>query len=776
MAGMVAHIRNDGTMQDLENHLIAVGKIAENNCNKVGLDDVGFLLGLLHDLGKATDEFQSYIMGRSVASRGEIDHSTAGAQYLNEISGYGSDLSKQLSVQIMALGIMSHHSGLIDCIDGEGRDVYGGRIGKARSKTRIDEAMRSIGPGYKNLVDDCAMRALDSMESLVNKIIKCSKDKKDRGLFALGLLSRFVLSCLIDADHRDTSEFEYGKKEPKSADWGRLSDLLESKLESFDRQDSISEIRSKISDSCFMASSRARGIYTLSVPTGGGKTLSSLRFALNHAKSHGMDRIIYVIPYTSIIEQNAKVIRDVLSDDGSIVCEYHSNVDLGNDDDSSNLRYDPWDAPIIVTTMVQFLDTLFNSGTRRTRRMQSLARATLIFDEIQTLPVKTVYMFNEAINFLTRWCGSTAVMCTATQPLLGEIDHYPLATTDNSEIVDDIAGLEESLRRVVPEVKRGKYDAGAISQLVEELIENYESILVVTNTKSMAADVYGNVVGSIPPAVSSYHLSANMCPAHRSDTIAQMKKVLGKGKVVCVSTQLIEAGVDVDFNVVIRCMAGIDSIVQSAGRCNRNNKMQGLGRLFVVETDENVSHLKDIEVGRRCTRSVIEEFDDILSPESVSRYYRYYFFNRSEDMRYPTGNPDRPLFQMLSVNSEAAKMFVGRYGAKPKLLRQSFSEANRCFEVIEGVRGVIVSYNDESKEIISSLCSENPGEDSRQLMRKAQRYTVNTYRFDELMRSGAIKEVAEATGIYYLVDGFYDDHYGLREDSRMETMIMRGKP
>lgn len=757
MVELVAHVRDDGEVQGLEEHLVAVGDYAENSCKKIGLNGVGTLLGLLHDLGKATSAFQDYVRGDSGAVRGEIDHSTAGAQYLHRILGDDLPLHERLSLQIMSLALVSHHSGLIDCVDVEGRDVYEGRMSKDDTRTHSEEAVRSMGRRYQDRVQEIAKLALSSMDSLVRRLIDGSKGKADRGLFALGLLSRYVLSCLVDADHRDTSEFENGCKEPATVDWSVLSRTFESKLPDFDKGDRISKIRSSVSDMCYAASRREPGIYTLSVPTGGGKTLSSLRFALNHALLHGMDRIVYVIPYTSIIEQNAEVIRDVLSDDGRIVCEYHSSVDLGNDDDRSNLRYDPWDSPIIVTTMVQFLDALFGSGTRRTRRMQSLARSVLIFDEVQTLPVKTVHMFNEAINFLTRWCGSTAVMCTATQPLLGEAKPYPLFIPPGSEIVDDTAALEKSLKRVAPEVKEGKFDARAISSLVKGLIEDYESVLVVTNTKSMAAEVYGQVSKSIPSSVSSYHLSANMCPAHRSETITRMKGDLGKRKVVCVSTQLIEAGVDVDFNAVVRCMAGLDSIVQSAGRCNRNRRMRGPGRLFVVETDENVSLLTDIEVGRRCTRSVVREFGDILSSESVKRYYEYYFHSRSRDMQYQTDNPDRPLFQMLSTNSESAKMYAARYGSMPRLLRQSFSEANHGFKVIDGTMGVIVGYNDESREIISSLCSDNLGAGLRQLMRRAQRYTVNTYRFGELLRSGAVREVAEGVGIYYLVDGFYDN-------------------
>lgn len=353
-------------------------------------------------------------------------------------------------------------------------------------------------------------------------------------------------------------------------DWDLIISRYYEYVSKFNDFDKISSIRREVSKQCLDAASRNKGIYTLSVPTGGGKTLSSLRFGLEHLKHHSMERIIYIIPYTSIIDQNAKVIRDAIEKnvDENIVREYHSNIDLGNDIDDQNNTWqyysDSWDSPIILTTMVQFLETLFSSGTKRTRRMHNLANAVLIFDEIQTLPIKTVHMFNEAINFLVKYCGSTAMLCTATQPLLGSGLDYNLEINSSSEVIQDVDALSESLKRTDIEhlTTNAQWDEEDIVKLALDKIDEIDSLLIITNTKKMARNIYTLLCNKSLPDLDLFHLSTNMCPAHRKKVLEEVINQVGKNKLICVSTQLIEAGIDVDFDSVIRCMAGIDSIVQ----------------------------------------------------------------------------------------------------------------------------------------------------------------------------------------------------------------------
>ncbi|MDR3075171.1 MAG: CRISPR-associated helicase Cas3', partial [Candidatus Methanoplasma sp.] len=486
---------------------------------------------------------------------------------------------------MMELIIASHHSGLIDCISAKGEDRFNRRMKK---DSNLDEIKQNVDQSMILEADSIHKVAVDSLASLIMDIRSRSIDELS-SQFRKGLLARFILSCLIDADHTDTANFNNGTiLEKEGIDWEVIITRYYDHMSKFDGMDMINKIRLKISDCCHDASSCNRGIFSLSVPTGGGKTLSSLRFALEHLRNHNMDRIIYVIPYTSIIDQNAQVVRDAIErENENIVREYHSNVDAGDtgDDQENPWRHssDPWDSPIIFTTMVQFMDTLFSSGTKCARRMHNLANSVIIFDEIQTLPIKLIYMFNEAINFLTGWCNSSVVLCTATQPLLSsELLKYPMGPT--SKIIGDSEELFKSMKRVeVVKPDDTTWDANKIASLVSDKRRSGKSVLVITNTKSMAKDIHMNVVDLLGDDADTYHLSTNMCAAHRMKVLSEVRNSLSNGEnTICISTQLIEAGVDVDFETVIRCMAGIDSVAQAAGRCNRNGKMSGLGEVYVI--------------------------------------------------------------------------------------------------------------------------------------------------------------------------------------------------
>lgn len=779
----IAHIRSSTKeVQSLEEHLSNCAELAEMNSSKIGLHDIGRLVGLLHDLGKATSRFNAYICDISEDKRGDIDHSTAGAQYLfrkeGAPSGNGSGPWDRIADQMAELVIMSHHSGLIDCLSSAGENRFEKRILKSDIETGFSESIIRIGKGITEEADSIRSSAIGSLAGLIEKIVSES-DKKDR-MFRLGLLSRFLLSCLIDADHTDTGNYESGiSNASKQTDWGILVSRYHEYMRGLDRSSEISRIRAEVLKECTDASHRDKGIFTLSVPTGGGKTLSSLGFSLEHLKFHGMERIIYVVPYTSIIDQNAGIVRSVLDRGEDVVREYHSNIDIGDADDDQDNPWrcysDPWDSPIIFTTMVQFLDTFFSSGTKCARRMHNMANSVIVFDEIQTIPIKTVYMFNEAVNFLVNQCGSTAVLCTATQPLLGEGLLHPLNLNGDSEIIRDVKGLFSSMERARVEYLDGNalWKAEEISELALDKIKDVDSLLIIANTKKMVRSIYDEISKSIPEDVRLYHLSTNMCPVHRTEVLGSIFESLKKEKVICVSTQLIEAGIDIDFNAVIRSLAGVDSIAQAAGRCNRNGSMEGLGTVYVVKTDEYLGRLEDIAIGRKCAESVFHEFkDDPLGVGSIERYFEQYFYERKGNMSYNTDNPERPMFDMLSANLAAARSYEGINGKKTDIfLRQSFKEANDGFHVIESQRGVIVPFNEESREIICGLCSDDYNT-RMNLLRRAQRHSVNTYSFDSLLKRGLIREVSEGSGIYYLLDGNYDLKYGLAEGSRLDTKIM----
>jgi len=450
----IAHVREaDGAIQWLPEHLTGVAQLARDLARKISLADQGELIGLLHDLGKYSEEFQNYLKSAvellnpdededfvdAKGLKGKVDHSTAGAQLAwSELSRRGQ--LGQITGQILALCIASHHSGLIDCLTSDlnslGEDAFSKRMCKLDNRTHLIEALanadEAIMARMRELVAKPSM--IDGMKEAMGKIVRLAPDKTDNSIVSqqhIGLLVRFLFSCLIDADRINTADFENPNRAKlrmhgSYTDWSTLISRLEKHLSAFEPRHPIDNLRQDISRHCLDGASRGKGIFTLTVPTGGGKTLASLRFALHHANKKCMDRVIYVIPFTSIIDQNAEVVRGVLEPQGvapgTVVLEHHSNLTAEAQTWRGKILSENWDAPVVYTTSVQFLETLFGAGTRGARRMHQLANAVLIFDEIQALPVNCVHLFNNAINFLVEQCGSTVVLCTATQPLLNKVD------------------------------------------------------------------------------------------------------------------------------------------------------------------------------------------------------------------------------------------------------------------------------------------------------------------------------------------------------------------
>lgn len=793
--------------QALLNHLINVSEISERNSAKIGVKNLGRLLGLLHDLGKYSADFQDYI--RSAvgllnpdiddefvdvgALRGKIDHSTAGAQYLWEsLSGQGA--AGMLVSQIAALCLVSHHSGLIDCLSSNEvgvRDSFTNRINKTDEKTHCSEVVARAE--VMDLIDEI-LSSGELVESTI-KVVKnlSGKDKNSIEFqFRLGLLVRYLFGCLIDADRQDSADSEKAyaaqfRQNGCYVSWDILIARLEGHLKTFGppEVESVNWIRANVSKHCLDAAKRIPGLFTLTVPTGGGKTLASLRFALHHVKEHEMDRIIYVIPFTSIIDQNATEVRKILEsgegDVGRIVLEHHSNVGAERQSWKEKLLCENWDAPVVYTTMVQFLETMFGGGTRGARRMHQLARSIIVFDEIQTLPIRCVHMFCNAVNYLTQVCGSSVVLCTATQPLLGDqhLDSLRGALTlrVENEIVPDIQMLFKQLKRVevVDERKPCGWSNDDLVYLTFSEVEQSKSCLVVVNTKKSARRLF------VPLAKkwgdSCFHLSTAMCPAHRKDVLEIVKGRLGKHPVVCVSTQLIEAGVDIDFASVIRFMAGLDSIAQAAGRCNRHGTRPS-GKVHVVNpADEYVDCLKDILVGQEKANRVLDDFaddplkygSDRIGPALLEWYYKNYFYARSADMVYPVSENEAgrkdSLLSLLSNNALAVAEYGRVNGAAPSLyLRQSFMTAGRIFKSLDApTQSVIVPFGKEGKDLIADLCGAFDVEKQFPLMRKAQQYSVNVFphEFRKLQEEQAIFPVQDETQIFYLDQKYYSKQFGV---------------
>jgi CRISPR-associated endonuclease/helicase Cas3 len=526
----------------------------------------------------------------------------------------------------------------------------------------------------------------------------------------------------------------------------------------------------------------------LSVPTGGGKTLASLRFALNHAKEHGLERIIYIIPFTSIIDQNAEETRKILEpqgcgDEGNIVLEHHSNLTPEEQTWKTKILSENWDAPVVYTTMVQFLETLFGSGTRGARRMHQLSKSVLIFDEIQTLPINCVHLFNNAIHFLVDHCGSSVVLCTATQPLLNEVDPKKgrIELAPDSEMMPKVKELFADLRRVevIDQQKSGGWSFDEVADLAIEEIMQCGSCLVIVNTKKAAQKIFELCKSQMDNNI--FHLSTSMCPAHRKAILSQVRKLLdAEEDVLCISTQLIEAGVDVDFGAVIRFTAGLDSIAQAAGRCNRNGKRPTKGRVSIVNpADENLDMLPSIKEGKQITERLLREFEDnperfdqgdLIGPTAMQWYFRYYFFERQDEMTYPVKSIgwDDNLLGLLSSNEKLVQDYGRVNKTKPAIyFKQSFMTAAKAFKAIDApTRGILVPYDKRGNEIITALCADYEPDKQFGLLREAQQYTVNIFPnlLTALVDADAIHTVQKDVDILYLMKPeYYSEHFGLAD-------------
>jgi len=811
---MIAHHReSDGAIQTLEQHLCGVASTSGLYAQKLNLKNQGELIGLLHDLGKYSQAFQSYIKSAvdllnqdedeefvdAVGLKGKIDHSTAGAQLIwQELSKQGQ--FGQIVGQILSLCIASHHSGLIDCLSSDtnslGEDIFGKRMNKGDERTHLKEALAKADASILSRVKELTEKPdmLQAMQAALAKIVRTAPIKDDKSTVAqqqIGLLVRFLFSCLIDADRVDSADFESPKAAKfrahgKYTNWNILCDRLEKHLAGLKPSKPIDDLRRDISNHCKNAASRNKGIYTLTVPTGGGKTLASLRFALHQAEKHKMDRVIYVIPFTSIIDQNAEVVRKILEPDGteqgSVVLEHHSNLTPEEQSWRGKILAENWDAPVIYTTSVQLLETLFGAGTRGARRMHQLANSVLIFDEIQTLPVNCVHLFNNAINFLVEQCGSTVVLCTATQPLLDQVDAKKgaLKIPDGNELMPNVIRLFDELKRV--EVKNcrkpGGWSHDEIAALALKQAQRAGSCLVIVNTKNAAQILYRLCKEQY--SIPIYHLSTSMCPAHRKMILSEIRDRLEKElPTLCFSTQLIEAGVDVDFGAVIRYTAGLDSIAQAAGRCNRNGRPER-GFVHVINPkDENLDMLPDIRIGREKAERVLDEYkddpaifgNDQIGLEAMKRYYSYYFFDRQNEMDYPlsakTIGHDDTLLNLLSGNSVAVSEHGKRTGHAPNIyLRQSFMSAAKAFKAIDApTRGVIVQFGAKGREIVAELCAAYLPDKEFDMLRRAQQFSINVLHnvLERLTKAGAVREIQEGTGILYLDFRYYSDEFGLSE-------------
>jgi CRISPR-associated endonuclease/helicase Cas3 len=792
----IAHIREkDGEIQTVHEHLAEVNELCEQFGEKIGVKHLAGLAGLLHDLGKNTNNFKEYIQ-EAVANpnnpprRGSVDHSTAGGRLM-----YQRFYSKQinptdaLAVEWIAICIISHHQGLRDFLTPQLASSFLERV----SDKELVEYNQAVSTFFKTqMMEEEFDHYFDKAKEEVIKLLNRIKSNQLQPI-AFSLIIKYIFSCLIDADRTNTRRFEEHEQAGKELDnqsffensYTALMEEISSLESAEDAQHPINLLRSQMSLQCEAFASNPSGIYTLSIPTGGGKTLASLRYALKHAITYKKERIIYIVPYTTIIEQNANDVRQVLRND-SYILEHHSNIieeyESDNEDYDLNqkklkLAKDNWDSPIIFTTMVQFLNTFYARGTRNVRRLHHLTNAVIIFDEVQSVPVKCVSLFNEALNFLHIFGKSSLVLCTATQPALDFVEHE-LKISSNGEMVKDLNQVSESFKRVniIDQTTTQGYNAKELKEFVHMEMDKVNSMLIILNTKTAVRKLFNELDQNDEFNRNDYtlfHLSTNMCPAHRKDILTKLKKALKAGeRVVCVSTQLIEAGVNISFECVIRSLAGLDSIAQAAGRCNRHGK-DGIRNVYIINSaDEEHRNLKEIRIGGEKTGRLLGEFkknpdvfgNDLLSPEAMSFYFKYYLSEIKEELDYPILELQKNLFDLLNWNRDYNGAFQKKHDYPfPLASKQSFATAESYFNVIDSpTTSILVPYNEEAVQLILELNGELDVRRLSKLLKQAQQFVINIYQHNmkKLEQSGDIYSLLHGN-IFALREVAYTDKFGL---------------
>lgn len=767
-----AHIRQDGTEQSVTDHCISVAKRAETYGKLCNMESLSYIAGLYHDVGKFSDEFNGYIHDENNYTRGEIDHAYAGAKYLYE--KYATDENNITeAVGLISRVIVSHHA-IHDWRNLDHSDYFGERINKNDFFDQIkNEIKNQIGDNGDKIRDGA--KEIATIDSIIaNMLTDLRGEKKATAkAFYYGLCERLLQSVLMDADRIDTAEFMSSERMENDYDIKNIfqssSQNLHKKLLSFQNVNKVNKIRQDIFFKCEKFADNDVGIARLIVPTGGGKTLSSMAFALKYALRMGKQKIIYVAPYTSILEQNSAVLKEIF---GDCLLEHYSDATINNSNqtkeefDDYELRCEMWDSPAIATTMVQFLNTLFLANSASVRRFHRLCKSVIILDEVQSIPTCMLYPFNLAINFLSKVCDTTIVLCSATQPPLEKLD-YPLLL-DNPSMTGDCEQDFNKLSRakIIPDIQK-EMTCDEAAQYALQKFSKAGNLLFVANTKKSALNIYKAITASdTAQGVTTVYLSTSLCPEHRRQKINTVKDLLKAGKpVICVTTQLIEAGVDISFKCVVRALAGMDNAAQAAGRCNRNGEEKGICPVYLIYlSDENLQSLKDIDEARALSDEFLNSYEgqdvDYSFPQYMNKYYAMSFKRKLAKsfnaFSYPIKQPPTNLLDLLSVNRYYNVDGVVSYHS------QAFRTAGENFKAIDsGGMTVYVQFNDEAKALIEDLKKDLSPKQALNIERRLQKYTVTIYKsdFDKLCDFCAIEQLPQ--GEYILDEGYYDENFGV---------------
>ena len=759
---IIAHTREDGSIQSLPEHIQGVAHHCALFLEEAGLPELaplGRLLAQLHDAGKAQPAFQRYILGESDQ---KAPHSAAGA-LLATCMLY--ELSEELQLkklprtsQLLAYAISGHHRGLYDYIELR-KELEKKEIEGRYAKTK--EELHNIKSELRTWVEEYAEATETSLKELAKQVGATEQAQA---------LIRLLFSCLVDADFLDTEAFmdeeRKGRRQEATSRYTPLEvlrDRLTKHIEGFSTKGKINEARRAFLNQC-RAHGRTcpKGYYSLFLPTGGGKTLSSMAWALETALKHEAKRIIYVIPYTSIITQTAGIFREIFGEEN--VLEHHSDISFSGGETSqeaeryerTRLLAENWDAPIIVTTSVQFFESLFSHKVSRSRKVHSIANSVVVFDEVQMFPTEFLHPMLRLLDDLKGIYGTQLLFCSATLPPFDK-DH-----SSSFKRVNDFHQLSEDIQPIVPEdpelfkvfdrviyhLEEREYTT---KKLAEELAQ-HDSALCIVNSRRDASQLYQALLEEGKGAQDVIHLSRNMCSAHLKERIAEVRYRLKAGlPTLVISTQLIEAGVDIDLPIVYRAMSGLDSIVQAGGRCNREGKRPAPGEVYVFSLSDGGKALGAIAQGQNATRFLLDNDKEHTRPnmplELIEAYYdRYYASIESFDTK--------DIAESLYDEDEA------------KHWRFDFQQASEDFQLIDNVdRDLFVPYG-KGKELLEGLQKHTLYLNHR-TMRELQQYhvAISKWRYEELEEARLLSEmvVDRETGksILVLAPQGYDEALGV---------------
>ncbi len=713
----------ESTWELAAHHLEAVAARARSFAEAFGAGPMAEVAGRWHDLGKYSDAFQRRVLraGADEAEDGKptgarVDHSTAGAQH-------AARMLREPLGRLIAYGIAGHHGHLPDYTGGD--SALECRLKKAVEPVHAPDDL--LAPPHFAALAPRGWRPAVS----------------DLRPFQFAFLARMIYSALVDADWIETERFyesaRADERDAPQASIATLRDRLDRFIASLvagrvENPAPVDRDRERVLSDCRAKAANPPGWYSLTVPTGGGKTLASLAFALSHAERHGLRRVIYALPFTSIIEQNARVFRDALGDDA--VLEHHSNLDPDKTRSTRvELATENWHSPVVVTTNVQLFESLFASQKTRCRKLHHVAGSVIVLDEAQTMPPQLLRPCLAALDELVRNYRCSVVLCTATQPAIRHREDFPIGVGTITEIVADPDSLFHAMKRV-----RTRHIGPQEEDDLVDRLAALPAALCVVNTKRLARDLAKRLAERRPDVL---HLSASMCPAHRTGVVAAIRQKLAAGEpCLVVSTQVIEAGVDVDFPVVYRELAGFDSIAQAAGRCNREGR-RDLGEVYVFETARKPP--PTLRGSIDCARQLIHDHPDPLALDAIEAYFRHHYWRRKHGAGKPWDDPD------------VMGCFEGN-------TMHRFREAADRFRWIDQkTYAVVVPHGDQGDAIVRALMREEVPD--WRLTRRCQRYTVSVYEHE-------LQKLADNTTVTLRHDRFwvltnrkaYDDRFGLMGD------------